>query len=125
MPETRITRRERRAIAAEWRQVPFRTRLEVARLAKQGERHPDDGVDAVAVRVSRMALEEPSSSFFHTTAFGVLLTLTLLAIAVLWDDTFPRWCAGLGGSACFVLLVFNWDLKRDARRILAVPRHRS
>ncbi|MFB9362002.1 hypothetical protein [Actinoplanes nipponensis] len=125
MTETRMTRRERRAIAAEWRRVPFKTRLEVARLAKRGERHPNDAVDAVAVRFSRMALEVPSSSFLYTTTFQALMTLSLLVIAVLWDETFPRWCAGLGGSACLVLMIFNWDLKRDARRILAVHRHNS
>jgi hypothetical protein len=125
MAETRLTRRGRRAIAAEWRNVPFKTRLEVVRLSKRGERHPDDAVDAAAVKFSRMSLDEPSSSFLYTPAFGVLLTLTQLAIAVLWAEPFPRWLAGIGGSVCLLLLIFNWDLKRDARRILAVPRRDS
>src|SRR5689334_20266112 len=99
MTETRLTRRERRAIAAEWRKVPFKTRLEVARLSKRGERHPDGTVDAAAVRFSRMALEEPSSSFVYTRTFQVLLTMALLLIAVLWAEPFPRWISGIGGSA--------------------------
>ncbi|WP_433293876.1 hypothetical protein ACQP2F_31695 [Actinoplanes sp. CA-030573] len=122
MTETRLTRRERRAIAAEWREVPFKARREAARLAKRGERHPDGSVDAAAVRFSRMALQEPSSSFLYTRTFQVMLTMTLLLIAVLWAEPFPRWTSGIGGSACLLLLIFDWDLKRDARRILAVPR---
>jgi hypothetical protein len=122
MTKTRLTRRERRAIAAEWRKVPFETRLEVARLSKRGERHPDRTVDAAAVRFSRMALEEPLSSFLYTRPFQVLLTMALLLVAVLWAAPFPRWISGIGGISCLLLLIFDWDLKRDARRILAVPR---
>jgi hypothetical protein len=39
-----------------------------------------------------MALEVPSSSFLYTTTFQALMTLSLLVIAVLWDEPFPRWC---------------------------------
>jgi hypothetical protein len=118
--EWRRRRRERRAIYESWRRVPFRTRIEVLRLAKSGERHPDPTVDAVAVRFAHSILEQPS--FLYTTAFQTCLSLGLLAFALVVDDTFPRWCAGIGGGLCLFLTVFNWDLKRDARKILSVPR---
>jgi hypothetical protein len=125
MTGTRLTRRERRAIAAEWRKVPFKTRLEVARLSKRGERHPDDTVDALAVKVSRMALEKRPPRLIYTPVFQWLMTSTLLVIAVLWAEPFPRWTGGIGSGLCLLLLLLDWDLKRDARRILAVPRRDS
>ena len=115
-----MTRRERRAIYESWRRVPIRTRLEVLRLAKRGACHPDAATDAAAVQFAHVVLERPS--FLYTTAFQFPLSFALLAIAVLSQDTFPRWCAGLGGGLCLLLTIYHWDLKRDARTILSVPR---
>jgi hypothetical protein len=120
VPERYTTRQEKRAIFKEWRRVPFKTRLEVLRLAKRGECHSDIVVDAAAVQYARVAMERPT--FLHTTAFQAIFSFALLAFAVMADDAFPRWCAGLGGGACLLLTIFNWDLKRDAKKILSVPR---
>jgi hypothetical protein len=46
----------------------------------------------------------------------------MLALALLVDESFLRWVAGLGGGLCLLLTIYNCDLKRDARKILAVPR---
>jgi hypothetical protein len=115
-----MTRQERRAIVARWRRIPLKTRAEVIQLAQRGERHPDDKVDVAAVEASRVTLNEPT--FLHTTTFQAVLSLSLLTIALTWEEDFPRWTAGIGGSACLILTIFNWFLKRQARTILGVPR---
>jgi hypothetical protein len=120
MAEGRSSRQERRAITAEWRRVPMRARLDVLRLAKLGERHPDPAVDAAAVRFANLVLEAPS--FIYSITFQLVMSLCLLAFAFLVQESFPRWCAGIGGTLCLLLTIYNWDLKRDARTILSVPR---
>jgi hypothetical protein len=111
---------ERRAIYDQWRRVPFQTRLEVLRLAKRGERHADGETDAAAVRYAHLVLERPP--FLRSTAVQFSLSCALLILALLTDDALLRWCAAAGGGLCLLLAIYNWDLRRDARKILAVPR---
>jgi hypothetical protein len=120
MAEGRSSRQERRAITAAWRRVPMRARLDVLRRAKRGERHPDPSIDAASVRFAELVLEAPS--FIYSITFQLVMSLSLLALAFVVQDAFPRWCAGAGGTLCLLLTIYNWDLKRDARTILAVPR---
>lgn len=120
MPEGRSTRQERRAITTEWRRVPFKTRVAVLKSAKRGEPHEDASVDAIAVRFANLVLEVPS--VLHTIGFQLILSLALLAFAFMFEEAFPRWVAGAGGTLCLLLTLYNWDLKRDARIILSVPR---
>ncbi|MEU4220426.1 hypothetical protein [Actinoplanes sp. NPDC026623] len=81
------------------------------RLAERGERHTDVETDAVAVRYAHLVPERPP--FLRTTAVQFCLSCALLILALLTDDAPLRQ---------LLLTIYHWDLRRDAGRILAVPR---
>ncbi|MDO3701339.1 hypothetical protein Q3W71_06540 [Micromonospora sp. C28SCA-DRY-2] len=118
MPEIQITRSERRTIEKAWRRIPFATRLEVLRLAKRGERHPDPDVDTCAQQYARMVLGQKAVGL----APGVLLAAGAVSIAV---------AVVLGGSRiltvnavlALLLAAYFWDLRRDARIVAAARRN--
>lgn len=113
-----MTRSERRAIEKAWRRVPFATRLEVLRSTRRGERHPDPAVDTAAVQYARLVLGQKALRF----APGFLLAAGFLpiAVAILLGGSAILY---VGGACSLLLSAYVWDLRRDAKKIVAAPRN--
>ena len=118
MPEIHVTRSQRRAIEKAWRRVPFSTRLEVLRSAKRGECHPDPAVDTAAAQYAHLVLGQKALPYVP----GLLLAVGFMAITVgVLVGGSPTLYAG--GACALLLGVYVWDLRRDAKKIVAVPRN--
>jgi hypothetical protein len=111
------TRAEGRVIARAWRRVPLSVHLEVLRLAKRGQRYPDPAVNVVAGEYCRAVLGRTTRS---VPAVALLMGFLFVTLAVWAGDSFGLLVFGLPGLLAFVLAIFTWDLRRDAKKILAV-----
>lgn len=86
-------------------------------MTKRGERHPDPAVDAAAVQYARLVLAQKGLRF----APGFLLAVGFvpLAIAILVGGSADLYA---GGACALLMSAYVWDLRRDAKKITAVPR---
>ena len=53
---------------------------------------------------------------------GLAFSLLFMVIALLWNAPFPRWLCGLSSGVILLLIIFDWALRRDARKVLSVSR---
>ncbi|MCP3786036.1 hypothetical protein NLX85_21975 [Micromonospora sp. A3M-1-15] len=118
MPEIHMTRSERRAIEKAWRQVPFATRLDVLRSTKRGQPYPDPAVDMAAVQYAHLVLGQ--KVLRHAPGFLLAAGFLVIAVAVMAGNSTILY---VGGACAFLLSAYVWDLRRDAKKIAAVPRN--
>ncbi|GAB7191484.1 hypothetical protein NUM3379_21920 [Kineococcus sp. NUM-3379] len=117
-------------MAAAWRAVPLARRLEIARAAKRGVRHPDEAAVRAAQSYARLVLS-PGPRWIqrprvrHVSAwllFPLAGVLVLEAVLLVLLGAGPPVVWAVSALAVITALVgwFWVDLLRDCRRLLAL-----